>query len=441
MTRTAIARPRRTTDRRAWRLHAALALVAVAAPATAAAQQPTGGTAPEAPGASRLHALAPPPTTNLYGASAPRVRRFVCRSACTGSGASRPGSLVRIRGRRLEPLAEVVFLGAAGEADDTSVVPRDVRRRSALARVPHTAVSGPLVVVRADGTRSPASRRRLSVEPQSVAVPAGMVDAEVQGSKVFFGARRPAELSYVIGGGQPASVEIELVRAADGAIVERWTHGQVEPGVAQSVRWDGTAAGSVERDGLYRFRVRATDLAGGRATSSDAAGALAASGAPGAPGARAARTGDVAPGAPGAFTFLRHRFPLIGAHDYAEAAARFGGGRGHQGQDVFAACGTPVVAARAGVVKFKQFQSAAGNYVVIDGARTDVDYAYMHLREAALVAEGEHVKTGQPIGFVGATGRASGCHLHFEQWSAPGWYSGGAAFDPLPDLRAWDRHS
>jgi murein DD-endopeptidase MepM/ murein hydrolase activator NlpD len=108
---------------------------------------------------------------------------------------------------------------------------------------------------------------------------------------------------------------------------------------------------------------------------------------------------------------------------------------------VFAECGMPIVAARGGVVKFKRFQSAAGNYVVIDGARTGVDFAYMHLREEALVAEGERVRTGQPIGFVGSTGRASECHLHFEEWSAPGWYSGGAAFDPLPDLRGWDAQS
>jgi murein DD-endopeptidase MepM/ murein hydrolase activator NlpD len=42
---------------------------------------------------------------------------------------------------------------------------------------------------------------------------------------------------------------------------------------------------------------------------------------------------------------------------------------------------------------------------------------------------------------VGDTGRASGCHLHFEEWTAPGWYAGGKPFDPLPDLRAWDAQS
>ena len=58
----------------------------------------------------------------------------------------------------------------------------------------------------------------------------------------------------------------------------------------------------------------------------------------------------------------------------------------------------------------------------------------MHLREAALVDQGDQVRTGQLIGYVGDTGRAAGCHLHFEVWTAPGWYSGGSPFDPLPNL-------
>jgi murein DD-endopeptidase MepM/ murein hydrolase activator NlpD len=193
--------------------------------------------------------------------------------------------------------------------------------------------------------------------------------------------------------------------------------------VPQTVEWDGTADGVVQRDGVYQFRVTATDAAGTRAMSSQE---------PPEP---------VDAEAPGAFTFLGYRFPVQGAHGYGETAAAFGGGRGHQGQDVFAACGTPVVAARGGTVKFKQYHSRAGYYLVLDGARTSTDFVYMHLREAALVEKGEKVKTGQLIGFVGATGRASGCHLHFEEWTAPGWYDGGKPFDPLPTLRAWDQQS
>jgi murein DD-endopeptidase MepM/ murein hydrolase activator NlpD len=90
-------------------------------------------------------------------------------------------------------------------------------------------------------------------------------------------------------------------------------------------------------------------------------------------------------------------------------------------------------------VKFKAFQSRAGNYLVIDGERTGIDFVYMHLRDAALVNRGDRVRTGQPIGFVGDTGDADGCHLHFEMWTAPGWYSGGTVFDPLPSLVAWDK--
>jgi murein DD-endopeptidase MepM/ murein hydrolase activator NlpD len=243
----------------------------------------------------------------------------------------------------------------------------------------------------------------------------------VQGHKVFFGAQRPAELSYVVGGSRPASVQVELVRDSDGAAVAQWSAGEVAPDVPQTVRWDGTAAGQVAPDGVYRFRVTATDPTGVQARSS------------------AQASPDAA--APGAFTFLGNRFPIVGAHRFGEGAARFGGGRGHQGQDVFATCGTPLVAARGGVVEFKQFQARAGNYLVIDGASTGVDFAYMHLRDPALVDKGDRVKTGQLIGYVGDTGDAQGCHLHFEQWTAPGWYRGGKPFDPLPDLRAWDAQS
>jgi murein DD-endopeptidase MepM/ murein hydrolase activator NlpD len=65
----------------------------------------------------------------------------------------------------------------------------------------------------------------------------------------------------------------------------------------------------------------------------------------------------------------------------------------------------------------------------------------MHLRGASPLSEGEKVRTGQRIGQVGESGNASGCHLHFELWSAPGWYTGGEVVDPVPRMRAWDRWS
>ena len=56
----------------------------------------------------------------------------------------------------------------------------------------------------------------------------------------------------------------------------------------------------------------------------------------------------------------------------------------------------------------------------------------------ALVKSGDTVTTGQTIGYVGRTGDATACHLHFELWPAPGWYTGGQPVDPLPTLQAWD---
>ena len=136
-------------------------------------------------------------------------------------------------------------------------------------------------------------------------------------------------------------------------------------------------------------------------------------------------------------TSVATAFPVTGAHGFGTATNRFGGGRGHQGQDVFSDCGTPIVAAVAGSVTTAEFQDRAGNYAVIktqDGS----SHVYMHMQAPATVVEGQEVVAGQPIGAVGQTGRATGCHLHFEIWTAPGWYEGGSPIDPLPQLQAWE---
>ena len=127
-------------------------------------------------------------------------------------------------------------------------------------------------------------------------------------------------------------------------------------------------------------------------------------------------------------------FPIKGRHDIGQSETNaFGGARNHQGHDLFAACGTPLVALTSGSVQQKAYHSAAGHYLVLK-ARDGKSYAYMHLRSASTLAVGDKVSVGQPVGAVGDSGRASGCHLHFEEWTAPGWYTGGRAVDPLPLL-------
>ena len=141
------------------------------------------------------------------------------------------------------------------------------------------------------------------------------------------------------------------------------------------------------------------------------------------------------PGGPGIF-------PVAGAFDFGGADARFGAGRVghiHQGQDILAAGGTPVVAPYAGTVSQTSYQaSGAGEYVVLDGV-DGRDYFFAHcLRQSTVVVEGAAVAAGQTLCQVGATGTTSGAtHLHFEIWLV-GWHvAGGAPIDPLPELRAW----
>jgi murein DD-endopeptidase MepM/ murein hydrolase activator NlpD len=136
-------------------------------------------------------------------------------------------------------------------------------------------------------------------------------------------------------------------------------------------------------------------------------------------------------------------FPIRGPHDYGSAAARFGAprsGHTHQGQDMMAACGTKLVSVRKARVRYRAYQGAAGNYVVLHNIGTNTDFVYMHLIRPASVSVGRVIGAGDTVGFVGATGDASGCHLHFEYWVGP-WYGGGHPVDPLPFLKALDRKS
>jgi murein DD-endopeptidase MepM/ murein hydrolase activator NlpD len=133
-----------------------------------------------------------------------------------------------------------------------------------------------------------------------------------------------------------------------------------------------------------------------------------------------------------------HTFPIRGRHDRGRYETNdFGGGRGHRGQDMFARCGTPLVAALGGVVKYAASEGAGGNYLVITG-RDKRDYVYMHMAEPPRLRVGDRVADAQPIGHVGDSGNADGCHLHFELWTAPGWYSGGEPLDTRTLLAAWD---
>ena len=129
-------------------------------------------------------------------------------------------------------------------------------------------------------------------------------------------------------------------------------------------------------------------------------------------------------------------FPIVGKHEFgASAVQRFGGARGHEGPDTFAACDTPLVAAHGGVVQHAAAEARAGNYIVIQSP-DGTSEVYMHMAEPATLKAGDPVAAGQAIGYVGDTGRAEGCHLHFELWTSPGWYEGGEPVDPWDWLHA-----
>ncbi len=104
--------------------------------------------------------------------------------------------------------------------------------------------------------------------------------------------------------------------------------------------------------------------------------------------------------------------PLANPHSGSCYGPRQGGF--HYGFDLPAPTGTPIRAATAGAVAVVKYQAGGGgNYIVLSHG-AGIFTAYMHLRERTPLSVGAHVVAGQTIGYVGATGDATGPHLHFE---------------------------
>jgi murein DD-endopeptidase MepM/ murein hydrolase activator NlpD len=119
--------------------------------------------------------------------------------------------------------------------------------------------------------------------------------------------------------------------------------------------------------------------------------------------------------------------PVQGANSFVDS---FGwprpGGRVHEGIDIIAAYGTPIVAVQPGNA-VHTYDPAGGNGVIVYGPGGDYTY-YAHMSSYGAVGS---VSVGTITGFVGSTGDATTSHLHFEYH--PG---GGAAVDPYLALLA-----
>ena len=232
--------------------------------------------------------------------------------------------------------------------------------------------------------------------------------------KAFFYGERPVVYRYTIDGDRRRNLKIQAVRRSNWRVVKVWRREDVQPGT-HKVRWTGrNRHGGAAKKGTYLFRVRTKH--GGEIDRSRA-------------------KGDDR-----SFKLYPEKFPVRARHTYGDG---FGAGRGHEGQDVFAKCGKPLVAARGGRVQYRgNDPGGAGYYLVVDGRSDGHDYVYMHILRRGRARQGERVHTGEQIGRVGQTGNASGCHLHFELWSKPGWYEGGHPMRSVTkNMKKWDRWS
>ena len=124
----------------------------------------------------------------------------------------------------------------------------------------------------------------------------------------------------------------------------------------------------------------------------------------------------------------RMTYPLAVKAVVTQTYGPHAGGTFHPGIDLAAPPGTPVLAATAGTVTYAGWETGYGNYICLQ-ATTVLSTCYAHLA-VITVTVGQIVTAGQQLGLEGATGDATGPHLHFEV------RINGNTVDPAPYLPA-----
>jgi murein DD-endopeptidase MepM/ murein hydrolase activator NlpD len=139
-----------------------------------------------------------------------------------------------------------------------------------------------------------------------------------------------------------------------------------------------------------------------------------------------------------ALTAPSYVFPVAGGAHYGHDFGNFRADTGfHEGSDLFAPAGTPVVAVQTGVLHNVGWNRFGGWRLWVEDSAGNWFY-YAHLSAYSPIAiDGGRVSAGDVVGFVGNTGDAAGgpTHLHFEIHPAGKW-----AVPPYDYLQAWQGH-
>jgi murein DD-endopeptidase MepM/ murein hydrolase activator NlpD len=344
----------------------------------------------------------------------PQVSDITCVEGCAGLRAASEGSKVALSGASLAAVSEVSFARRDG-GGRVSVAPESARVSEVVAKVPEGAGTGVVRVSDAYGQSADSPELEIvRADETESSGPFRLEQAQVSAPRVYYSGKRKAQVQFMFKGDSAQDVRIDVVNRTTGERVRSMVVAGVAPGAPATTKWNGQmAGGDVAPSGDYKFRL--SPMSGGEGEDGDGATN---------------------------FSFYGFKFPVVGKHYYGDGVGADRGDHTHQGQDVLADCGLPLVAVRAGTVQAAGYNGGAGNYLVIDAKSDDRDYVYMHLQEPAIVRKGERVKTGERVGRVGTTGSSTACHLHFEMWSAPGWYEGGEPmFEVTKALKKWDTWS